>query len=471
MKYVLRFHNITYLHSYLFVTLFPKPRVLTLNKLFGQYFHDIAEHLARIARLNSPRQTYAEQDERYFSGLKGISSTTSSREANHIIENGMLRCQMEMEKKLTNDPYNKQESNISRRAKRCLPHLNTVFDIEIQKSHHWKAYLEKIADFLLPGQGVWWNWEGENVVFYDGKDEPSSREEGPWLAHFRSSNLQNERDKLKEAWKKISEQKVTIPLLFRDMHNRRIVPTNSDEDTNEEDLSDIIEVEEISNLELGDDLLNAEMDSTQVQEVACTESSVDASEFFDVCKPVMPSPDVPIANDNSANVEFGMVSPVFQPTTDERDQNSPSASSHEHYDEDKVIDFNTQGVTAVEPEIKSTKNSGDDANARSNKVTRLIVDVIGENSEVAIFDSLHSKLKLKYTNESWDHYISTLAPLQTRVLRKHSQLQSEVKQWELDFIESRGRAPLLLDYDEKTWELYCKKEKATRLLKFWKIDF
>lgn len=42
---------------------------------------------------------------------------------------------------------------------------------------------------MLAGVGIWWSKNGEDVEFFDGVDEPCTRQEGPELHHFRSSDL------------------------------------------------------------------------------------------------------------------------------------------------------------------------------------------------------------------------------------------------------------------------------------------
>ena len=67
----------------------------------------------------------------------------------------------------------------------------------------WNAHLEKIADFLLPGELVWWHTEGDDVVLHDGDDEPNYTR--PEL------NFQSSRSKVAEAWKACIAQQVQIP--------------------------------------------------------------------------------------------------------------------------------------------------------------------------------------------------------------------------------------------------------------------
>ena len=63
-----------------------------------------------------------------------------------------------------------------------------------------------------------------------------------------------------------------------------------------------------------------------------------------------------------------------------------------------------------------------------------------------------------------------LIPLQSQILKEKSSLQEKIRRWELDFIENNGCDPLLDDYDDNAWDIYCKRQKAIKLLQYWKID-
>ncbi|VDH93455.1 Hypothetical predicted protein [Mytilus galloprovincialis] len=70
-----------------------------------------------------------------------------------------------------------QDSTISRQAKR-LPHRkNTIFTNKLLsgKSSVVQSHLARIADFIIPGDRIWWHYDGENVVFHDSIDGPNFR--------------------------------------------------------------------------------------------------------------------------------------------------------------------------------------------------------------------------------------------------------------------------------------------------------
>ena len=51
----------------------------------------------------------------------------------------------------------------------------------------YQAHLERLSDYLLTGEGVWWHRDSDtgDFVFHDGESEPEYREEGPPLMDFK----------------------------------------------------------------------------------------------------------------------------------------------------------------------------------------------------------------------------------------------------------------------------------------------
>ena len=122
---------------------------------------------------------------------------------------------MQAEEKLgrSENCVEKQQSHVSRLAHSLPPQKNTKIPKTLIKkySSSWQAHLERISDFLLPGEGVWWSQDDEFVEFFDACGEAEFREEGPPLHHFRSSTLKNEDQCLKRCWQQCLEREVVIP--------------------------------------------------------------------------------------------------------------------------------------------------------------------------------------------------------------------------------------------------------------------
>lgn len=92
----------------------------------------------------SHRSTNAEMFERLFEEIEDLAS------------NAVLH--MQAKKSTHGNAVMKQEKEISN-ISRALPKLgNTILPWELIHTHagHLEAHLKSIADFLLPGEGVWW---------------------------------------------------------------------------------------------------------------------------------------------------------------------------------------------------------------------------------------------------------------------------------------------------------------------------
>ena len=53
----------------------------------------------------------------------------------------------------------------------------------------WHAFLKQIADYVRCDEGVWWQRNGNYVVFMDGDDETDFRKEGPPFKDFTDTKL------------------------------------------------------------------------------------------------------------------------------------------------------------------------------------------------------------------------------------------------------------------------------------------
>ena len=75
---------------------------------------------------------------------------------------------------------------------------------------HWAAHLKLIANFLKPGEGVWWKEAEDCIEFFDGPDETSFRQEGPQFYHSRSTSITKEQELLDVCWNECLENKVKV---------------------------------------------------------------------------------------------------------------------------------------------------------------------------------------------------------------------------------------------------------------------
>ena len=224
---VLRFHNLTWLHTFLcWQVIGYETKQMSCRKFYGVYFHKMSAHAAIQHRLVSGKSCHAEEQERIFNAVTNITRATSSNKPGHIIGNVFLRIQAEKEMGAyhSENIVPKQQAHISKLAK-SVPSLGNTFSTITSHSSSWQAHLERISDFLVVGKDVWWtsNEEGD-VEFFDSiLTEVDSRVEGPRLHHFRSSNFKDEEEYLNECWSMCLEKKIPLPL-----HVLRVKDANKD---------------------------------------------------------------------------------------------------------------------------------------------------------------------------------------------------------------------------------------------------
>ncbi|CAH3158951.1 unnamed protein product, partial [Pocillopora meandrina] len=152
-RLILHFHNSSWYHHTLCQEIFV---ITTLEiecvkrKLF-LYFH--APRISQVMR----RSSNAEEEEITFNTVKSITNNTSCYRPGHIISNIFIRLQAEKKLGRSENCVEKQESQVSRLAHSLPLQSNTRTPKELIKKHSrsWQAHLERISDFLLPGEGVW----------------------------------------------------------------------------------------------------------------------------------------------------------------------------------------------------------------------------------------------------------------------------------------------------------------------------
>lgn len=211
-KMILRLHNLCWRHAIQCRRVLTPPKKLTYRKLFGLYFHSCVTHSAQLLRLASHRSTNAEMFERLFEKLSDITTKTWSKRIEDLSTNAILHLQAEKSNPVNNCIL-KEEREISKMAK-SLPKLDntTLLKSELEKyAGDWVAHLQLISDFLKPGEGVWWKEVDDSIEFFDGPDEPSFREEGPKLHHFRSTSIAKEQELLDACWNECLVGKVKLP--------------------------------------------------------------------------------------------------------------------------------------------------------------------------------------------------------------------------------------------------------------------
>ena len=124
-----------------------------------------------------------------------------------------MQAEVKSEESKQRDTVKEQESRLGKLAC-CLPKAqNTIIShgIILKYPHAFQAHLEKIADFLHCGEGIWWWYIMAGVEFLDGPGEKESQDDGPPLHHFCTDRLKSEEKYLKDCWKECITNEIPIP--------------------------------------------------------------------------------------------------------------------------------------------------------------------------------------------------------------------------------------------------------------------
>ena len=176
VKSVLRFHNLSFLFGmYLRLAVCNAPKSMSNRKMFGIYYHNLTCHAPMIYRVVSIRSLLAELDESTIWQLRQISSATSSGRPMEISENCLMRATFLNENKtlkINNDHIVGHEGRLVRRAgSSFIP--RSWMDSQGWESAAVQSHLKRIADYLLPGPGVWYDHSERGILFYDQASSPS----------------------------------------------------------------------------------------------------------------------------------------------------------------------------------------------------------------------------------------------------------------------------------------------------------
>ena len=211
-----RYYYQSFLHAILCLEVMGyQPSTMTCRKLYGKYFHDLIAHAPLQLRIVSGKADTAEDEERHFNSINGITKSTTSKHPGHLIGNVLIRLQAEEELREVNEGYHScQQENKLRRFSNSLPEFHdTLIPAYILEKypHEWQAHVERISDFLYPeSEGAWWQYGGENVLFHDSGIHPNTRPDGPLLHHLRSSSLRKE-VYLEGCWSKCLDEGIRLP--------------------------------------------------------------------------------------------------------------------------------------------------------------------------------------------------------------------------------------------------------------------
>lgn len=444
-KEILRYHNQSWYHAILLKEIIKQPKKLTHRKMFGVYFHNISAHAGPMLRIISGQASHTENQERIFNAIKGITKTTSNYHPGQTIPNIYIRLQAEKERG-REDNVGNQQSQVSHLSQCLPPPLNTSIPLSLILKHgrEWQAHLEKIADFLLEGEGTWWRNDGQAIEFFDVTNSPSHETTGPPLHHFRSSTLASEELYIQNCWQRCIEENIKMPVqvLRMDMDDGStktwktgflvaLVTTEKCQRNNDDKMETVVDEEqdeEISKEELEerDNLEDDVMDQEETKEQE-DEQVID----------MIVSPEEVVSLEDKPQGE-GVLGQ--EDVTPPKEMHTSPQSSH-----GKAIEV-----------------------------------VLGCTEQVVKFDKLHIELKNASNNQKPSNpgkhcsYKTLLARIQSQVLAEKSKASLKLKQWEHNFvIRNNLKMPSAdqMKADETAGPLFKKLKYADALLKQWKIDF
>ena len=435
---ILRLHNQTFLHAIACEEVIGKPRILTKKKFYGRYLHSLVVHAPIQDRIICSRSTNTEKQERHFNTLSSISTATSSRRPGEIITPGIIRMQAEMksDENKERDTVKEQESRLGKLA-RCLPPAqNTVIPhrVILKYPQAYQAHLEKIADFLLCGEGTWWRHILTGVEFLDGPDERQSNGKGPPLHHFRTHTIKSEDQYLRDSWKQCMTNHVTIPhhvvrIYDEDGNLKSIKHTAFLEEDDASDSSDEVDCEPLSNRTL-------DSDSPEIQDEE--EEGEEVVDLQQVGEELMES----IQDESSLAQPDNLLTPCIESTASK-----------------------VQSQIAIEATAETTK--------LKTTLAINVSKVLGETNEVKTLDKLRTTLRENLdSKKAQDNYEAALAAVQTQVLAKHSTVKQQFKEWEQCFFtEHDCNEPTLDDIctDKRGHHLYKTLRMCKKLLQHWNI--
>ena len=448
-KTILRFHNQTFLHAMRCKMLVGnKPKALTRRKFYGRYFHSFTLHAPLVYRITSLSSIHTEEEERTFSTVNSIANTTSCRRHDEIISPTLIRLQVEQRRKSLDagsayqSSFSKQNSEISKISATLDPPTNTIIPhfLLLNYPHEYQAHLERIGDFLLPGENIWWSRDLRGVEFHDGHSEPDHRQEGPTLHHFRYSSLPIEQRYLSESWLKCLEKGVTILhlrlsiLRINDDGSRNVVEKETgyfeddDEDTQEDD--------EISNTGS-----NAEAEPTSCDHEDLGDNSDDNEEQEnDLC------------GDNEVGfvIEEGKNDTVASEdeSTAEMDDKTSTSTQLSKKEDLGQSSHNTKDRRAI------SKKSNQSEWSIKTDLAKNVSKLVSDTELVTTLDKCRLNWKtcvLKHGKTSTisqqleNKYLDVLARAQTKVLAAYDPLKATLTAWDENFFLCHQREPQLDD--------------------------
>ena len=525
---VLRYHNMSFLHAIMCRMIIGlKLKKLTVRKLYGKYFHGIIVHGPIQERFISGESANAEDEERMFNTVKGITQQTSSMRPGHIIGNLFIRMQAEKSfSKSTKVKRRVEDTEISKISKQLPSIPDTVIPYDIIQCYwrEWQAHLERISDFLLPGRGIWWEECDIGVKFYDSSLQADFRDEGPILHHFRSSSFEKELNYLSDCWKTCTAEgsQIVIPafsLQFDDEegnmekvstntlgdfsnsssmvitstgikstkqvnteHFKEAAATENEEDSvgDEEQIIDMVLLQDnCENTDLAegideDPTASSSKDSSH-QSLSSTGSeisSLDSELLSEDNNTQSPSSNIilgkPRATSSPISSKSGSVSPSLSPPIFSETQ---AIQNRCHQEGKQRSPFAKSDCCN---ENRPTSGLAEKTQVLQTKLGKALSEVLGKTPDVIKLDKLRASIKENPNSmQLQDSYMDKLAIMQTAISKTKRELEKEIHEWETKFaVEHNFAAPLKKDVDKNDSIRHAHRalQICKALLKEWQIS-
>ena len=88
-KFILRFHNVAFLHAQAFLKIFTNPKNLTLRKMYGVYWHSLTVHAPVVSRIISLNSVNTEEEEETWSHHPQQHCQDTGRTAIQTVQKGI----------------------------------------------------------------------------------------------------------------------------------------------------------------------------------------------------------------------------------------------------------------------------------------------------------------------------------------------------------------------------------------------
>ena len=150
-----------------------------------------------------------EDDERIFNSIKDITQSTTNNKPGHLIGTLIVRqevesaCKQKYEFDLSKDSTLNGIQRIGDNIYQNEKNSHFSCDFIHENSADWLSHLERISDFLIFGQNIWWEKNEFGFEFFDFDKIPQNIDLHPKVHHFRPSNIPSIINELEEHWNSV----------------------------------------------------------------------------------------------------------------------------------------------------------------------------------------------------------------------------------------------------------------------------